>query len=183
MKDCDPSLGASKKYTTQSATHKASTKYVCFFCGDDDTVDTLHESATFRLNQKVTKCSTDLQDQQLLAKLSAGDLVAQDAKYHLGCLVSLYNRAAAEQARKGKQNTTDNLSRSVTLAELLKYVDESRMDEDLAPGFKFADLAKLYSARLQQFGIEQDTRPHSTDLKIVSLPTSQTWKLTKKGGM
>ena len=50
-----------------------------FFCGDDDTVDTLHESATFELNQKVTKCSTDLQDQQLLAKLSAGDLVAQDA--------------------------------------------------------------------------------------------------------
>ena len=69
-----------------------------FFCGDDDTVDTFDESATFGLNQKVTKCSTDLQDQQLLAKLSTGDLVAQDAKYHLGCLVSLYNRAAAEQA-------------------------------------------------------------------------------------
>ena len=136
-----------------------------FFCGDDDTVDTLHESATFRLNQKVTKCSTNLQDQQLLAKLSAGDLVAQDAKYHLGCLVSLYNRAAAEQARKGKQNTTDNLSRSVTLAELLTYVDESRMDEDLAPVFKLAGLVKLYSARLQQFGIDQDTRPHSTDLQ------------------
>ena len=31
VKDCDPSLGASKKYTRQSATHKASTKYVCFF--------------------------------------------------------------------------------------------------------------------------------------------------------
>ena len=43
-------------------------------CGDEDKVDTLHEAATFGLNQKVTKCATDLQDQQLLAKLSAGDL-------------------------------------------------------------------------------------------------------------
>ena len=74
MKDCDPSLGASKKYTRQRATHKGSTKYVCFFCGDDNKVDTLHKAATFGLNQKVTKCATDLQDQQLLAKLSAGDL-------------------------------------------------------------------------------------------------------------
>ena len=84
--------------------------------------------------------------------------------YHLGCLVSLYNRFAAEQARKGKQNTTDNLSRSVAFAELLTYIDESRIDEDLAVVFKLADLVKLLSARLQQFGIEQDTRPHSTDL-------------------
>ena len=43
-------------------------------CGDDHQVDTLHEAATFGLKQKVTKCATDLQDQQLLAELSAGDL-------------------------------------------------------------------------------------------------------------
>ena len=61
------------------------------------------EAATFGLNQKVTKCATDLQDQQLLAKLSGGDLVAQYVKCHLGCLVSLYNRAAAEQARKANR--------------------------------------------------------------------------------
>ena len=110
---------------------------------------------------------------------SAGDWVAQDAKYHLGCLVSLYNRAAAEQARKGKKNTIDNLSRSVALAELLTYIDESRMDEDVAPVFKLADLVKQYSARLQQFGIEQDTRPHSTDLKnriIAHFPDLKAYK-------
>ena len=164
MTDCDPSLGASKKYTRQSATQKALAKYVCFFCGNDDTVDTLHEAATFGLNQKVTKCATDLQDQQLVAKLSDGDLVAQDAKYHLGCLVSHHNRAAAEQAQNGKKNTTNNLSRSVALAELLTYIDESRMDEDVAPVVKLADHVRQYSAWLQKFGIEQDTRPHSTDL-------------------
>ena len=52
---------------------------------------------------------------------------------------------------------------TVALAELLTYIEESRMDE--AAVFKLADLVKQYSARLQQFGIEQDTRSHSTDLK------------------
>ena len=150
-----------------------------FFCEDDNTVDTLHEAATFGLNKKVTTCATDLQDQQLLIRLSAGDLVAQDAKYHLGCLVSLYNRAAAEQARK--QNTTDNLSRSVALAELLTYIDESRMDEDVAPVFKLVELVKLYSERLQQFGIEQDTRPHNTDLKNRILAHFPDLKAYKEG--
>ena len=80
-------------------------------------------------------------------------------------MLGTYGRFTAEQARKGKPNTTDNLSRDGALAELLTYIDESRMDEDLAPVFKLADLVKLYPARLQQFGIEQDTRPQSTDLK------------------
>ena len=115
MTDCDRSSGVSKNYTRQSATQEASTKHVCFFCGDEDKVHTLHEAATFGLNKKVSKFATDLQDQQLLAKLSAGDLIAQDAGY----LVSLYNRAVAEQAQKSKQNTIDNLSKNIALAELL----------------------------------------------------------------
>ena len=32
------------------------------------------------------------QDEPLLAKLSAGDIVAPDAEYHNKCLVSPYNR-------------------------------------------------------------------------------------------
>ena len=80
-------------------------------------------------------------------------------------MLGTYDRFTAEQARKSKQNTTDNLSRDVVLAELLTYIDESKMDEDLAPVVKLADLVKLYPARLQQFGIEQDTRPQSIDLK------------------
>ena len=121
MKDCDSSLGASEKYSLLDKVlhRKHRHNMSAFFFGHDDTVDTLHKTGIFGLNHKGTKCATDLQDQQLLAELSAGDLVEQDAKYHLGCLVPLYNRAAAEKARKGKQNTTDNLSKSIALAELL----------------------------------------------------------------
>ena len=126
--DCDRSSGVSKNYTRQSATQEASTKHVCFFCGDEDTVDTLHEAATFGLNKKVSKCATDLQDQQLLAKLSAGDLIAQDAGCLVSlCLVTLYyslfsitlQQSCSRASPKGKQNTIDNLSRNIALAELL----------------------------------------------------------------
>ena len=41
------------------------------------------------------KYAHDLQDENL-AKLSAGDLIAQEAKYHAKCLTNLYNRASAK---------------------------------------------------------------------------------------
>ena len=45
------------------------------------------------LMPRVPHCALQLQDKPLLAKLSAGDMAAQDAEYHVKCLVSLYNRA------------------------------------------------------------------------------------------
>lgn len=172
--------GSSKKFTRKTAQQKG-TKDVCFFCEKDDTGGTLHEAATFGLNQKVVKCATVLQDQRLLAKISAGDLIAQEAKYHLHCLVSIYNKAAAEETRKDKGDTTDKMIKGIALAELLTYIDEARMDEDVAPVFKLADLVKMYSVRLQQLGVEQDTRPHSTDLKNRILAHFPDLKAHKEG--
>ena len=47
----------------------------------------LHDAMT----PKITQCALKLQDQNVIAKLSPGDLVAQEAKYHSQCLVKLYN--------------------------------------------------------------------------------------------
>ena len=55
------------------------------------------------------------------------------------------------------------------------------MDEDLAAVSKLADLVKLYSARLQQFGIEHFTHPHSTDLKNCILAHFPDLKAYKEG--
>ena len=41
------------------------------------------------VDEKVRECAILLQDGKLVAKLSAGDLIAIDAKYHVKCLVSL----------------------------------------------------------------------------------------------
>ncbi len=92
-------------------------------------------------------------------------MIAQDAKYHLKCLVSLYNKTeAVHDKNKNNQESMENISYSITLAELLAYIDEARKDDDIRV-FKFTDLCKLYSTRLQQLGVEQHDSVHSTRLK------------------
>lgn len=91
-------------------------------------------------------------------------MVAQDAKYHPRCLVALYNKAAIPKD-KDTMNKTDKICHGIALTELLTYIDETRIDEDVAPVFKLADLVILYSTRLEQLGVEQHVKPHSTELK------------------
>lgn len=50
---------------------------------------------TMKLNQRLSGCGQTLGDHRLLAKLSTGDVVAQELKYHSGCIVALYNRERA----------------------------------------------------------------------------------------
>ncbi len=178
---------AAKKFTRQSTQHQTASKEVCFFC-EGEKSGPLHEASTFDLNKKVRKFALDIQDQKLLAKLSAGDLIAQEAKYHLKCLMQLYHKAQVMES-KDTQSRTDMFNKGIALAELLAYIEEARTDEDVAPVFKLADLARLYSKRLKQLGVEQDTRTHSTELKnrilshfpdltaYSSLPLTQIWEV------
>ena len=116
------------------------------------------------LDSCVRKCVHDLQDERLLAKLSSKDTIAQEAKYHPKCLVALYNKAAALHAEDLDQHDRrDKLSHGIALAELLAYIDEARMDEDVAPVFNLSDLVKLYSS-IKELGVEQLAHPHSTEL-------------------
>ena len=54
-----------------------------------------HQAATLELDKHVRKAAEFLEDTTLLAQLSAGDMVAREAKYHKKCLTSLYNRVRA----------------------------------------------------------------------------------------
>lgn len=53
----------------------------------------------------------------------------------------------------------------MAFAELVSYIEELQTDEDIAPGFKLADLNRLYSSRLEKLGLKQYSRVHSTKLK------------------
>lgn len=68
---------------------------MCFFCEKPSSSDILHEACTFRIDSRVRKCALDLQYERLLAKLSAGDMVALEAKYHARFLVAYCNKASA----------------------------------------------------------------------------------------
>ena len=77
------------------------------------------------MDDRVRKCAVRLGDKQLLAKLSAGDLVAQEAKYHAKCLVSLYNKARDSKSDQ-KDSHMKNIGHGIALAELVLYINDTR---------------------------------------------------------
>ena len=118
---------------------------LCFFCGQPPGTSGLHEAATFQVDKRVKACAELLQDTILLAKLSAGDMVALEAKYHAKYVVGLYNRARKAKAKGLKTTSEEEVMSRIAFAELVMYIVETRYsDDDKAPVFKLSDLAQLY---------------------------------------
>lgn len=154
------------KYTRQGSHSDASSfKSKCFFCDDEaSTSDPLHEVCTLSMDAGVRKCAFQLQDQKLLAKLSAGDLIAQEAKYHKRCLTSLYNTARS-QGSKERNEDADQISHGIALAELVMYITAKHSNNEMAPVFKLCDLAQLYTQKLKELGVDDLKKLHTTRLK------------------
>lgn len=139
-------------------------KESCFFCGQAADTDSLHEASTFQIDHRVRECAELVQDTLLLGKLSMGDMVALEAKYHTKCLVALYNRARKVKADT-QQGGTDIDVHGFVFAELVMYIEEACLEATTAPVFKLADLAHLYMSRMEQFGVVNDKRVNTTRLK------------------
>lgn len=108
----------------------------------------------------VRKCALKLQDKSLLAKLSAGDLIAQ-------ATLSVSPLCTTKHARdtKSPEPNADDVNHGIALAGLVSFIEEVRTDSLVAPLFKLADLVDLYSTRLEQMGTHVAGRVHSTKLK------------------
>ena len=78
----------------------------CFFCEQPGNQSNLHQAETLKVDKKVRDCAVLLNDGKLIAKLSVGDMVALEAKYHTSCLVSLYNRARNQRSASLKESNT-----------------------------------------------------------------------------
>ncbi|CAC5399802.1 unnamed protein product [Mytilus coruscus] len=73
----------------------------CFFCGESS--GELHKVATFGIDSNVRKYSLEVQDTVLLAKLSAGDMISQEAMYHKRCYSNLFNKARPQKKAMGRK--------------------------------------------------------------------------------
>jgi len=104
--------------------------------------------------------------QPLLTKLSAGDLIAQEAKCHAPCLASLYNKVRDTKAQESK---VDNVNHGIAFAGLVSYIEEVCMDNLVVPVFRLTDLMNMYSTRLVQLGMYVMGCVHST--KFVMWPS------------
>ena len=106
-------------------------------------------------------------DEELLAKLSAGDLVALEAKYHAPCLASLYKKAERVKKKKAKKmgQLLDDW-RIWRFAELISFIEKLRMvSTALLPVFRLAELVGKYTSRLKQLGENTPAHNHTTHLK------------------
>ena len=118
---------------------------------------------TMQLNDRVNECARTLGDGQLLAKLSGGDVVAQELKYHPLCLVGLYNIESPHlkslSDKQSKHNCPVKGANRLAFSELVTYINETKNNSESTTlvVFRLADLAALYKQRLQQFGpLSQD---------------------------
>ncbi|KAL8624292.1 hypothetical protein ACOMHN_034015 [Nucella lapillus] len=140
---------------------------ICFLCDEEGNSKdlTLRNASTFQLDGKVRKCAILLQDKKLLAKLSAGDIMAQELKYRTSCLIRWYRRAQPK-AENNEQEKGQMLN-GLVFAELIEHIEEQRdqAPEDVLTVFKLADLAIMYQQRLKDYGL-QPGRIHSSRLKM-----------------
>ena len=159
----DDDTGSLQKSTRKSEKRASIETY--FFCDKPapDGEFLTRKASTFGLDMNVRKAAMKLQEKSPLAKLSAGDLIAQDAQYHLKCLNSLYNRA--REKKSSEDSDKDRMNHSLAFAELISYIEETRMDTSVTSIFKLSDLVTLYTTRLEQLGSNVVGRVHSTDLK------------------
>lgn len=88
----DPSMNLPKRVTRKNLNVRNFQTCSCFFCDEEDDKINLHQCQTISTSQRVHKIAVGLGDTQLIAKLSEGDMIATEAKYHDKCLVRLYNR-------------------------------------------------------------------------------------------
>lgn len=154
----------------------------CFFCDSDaDAGESLHKASTLELDARVRKCALELLDKPLLAKLSSGDMVAQDAEYQIKCLVTLSNRARASKSCSSDRDV-DAINHGIAFVEPWSYMEEARVDNLVAPIFKLSDLANLYSSRLEQLGTKLPGCVHSTKLKNRILAYVPDMKAHAQGG-
>ena len=125
----------------------------------------LRLAATFGLIEKVHQCALKLQDNELLGKLSEGDLIAQDAQYHVQYLVSLYNRARAKETKPSSNSDVYTMNEGIAFAKLVSYIEDCCLDSTTASVFKLAHLENMYSTQMIQLGTDVVERVHSTKLK------------------
>lgn len=157
------STGTPTVHTRSAAAHRLpqSTEPICFFCNKQAGTADLHEAATKEIDKHVRRCATELGDTELLAKLSAGDMIAIEAKYHRNCLRALYNKIRPAAL---KDEDADRLH-GIAFAELVVFMEDMHADEDNAPVFKLSDVANLHKTRLEQLGATVTNRIHTTRLK------------------
>lgn len=164
---------ANVDFTTPRLTRSFSFKYdtfshTCLFCESGSVGDPMSQVCTFGVCAKIRKCAETLQDSEMLGKLSEGDLIAREAKYHARCLVNFYSRAArfrnANDIDDAEPTGSPSVASGIAFAGLVAHMEDIRRNRTVSAIFKLSDLVLLYTGHLEQLGFSH-ARENSTRLK------------------
>jgi hypothetical protein len=157
---------------------------VCFLCEIKEPLQDLRQAMTMALDKRLNECARTLNDGKLLARLSGGDVVAQELKYHCQCLTALYNRERAFLNRRKQEEGQTNREREVyahVFSELLVYIIETKTSATTGPVvFRLAELVTMYYQRLEQLGLD-NPQVNATRLKDKLLAEIPELEAHKKG--
>jgi len=155
--------------STRSKHESVDIKNVCLFCNAvaGETKEKLINASTLTLGPKILAHATELQDSQLLAKLSSSDFVAMEAKYHKLCYVTFLTRVrSSERANDRFLNNPERLTYGLVVSELVQYIQDMYMYSNTSPVFKLSELTRLVTERMEHLGVEaSDNTVNRTRLK------------------
>ena len=164
---CEKKRDIVKDTTIQHCKRRSIDYDNCLFCelpGNEE--DKFSSIKSLGCSDWINTMINDLQDIELMVKVSGSDLIAKTAKYHKTCLTKFYNRhkSLMRTNNTGKKEN-EKLIEGRALLEVFCYIRECL--EEGTHFFKVAELQKLYQARLAEYGIEKYI--HSTRLKELIL--------------
>ena len=139
--------------TSKRSARQSHDKESCIFCSE--MAGKLHECATMNIGDELRKMATELHDSNLLAKVSSGDVVAIEAKYHFECLSKYRNKhRALQRSISSMQSEKDDVLQvqAIVFAELVDFIECQ-----VAAGqfiFKLAELHTIFQTRLRSIGHE-----------------------------
>ena len=142
----------------------------CLFCDEGDKVGVLHSFTTIEADRNLRQIVNDLQDLEPLAKISGGDLIAIEAKYHMKCLSNLRNKHRSFQ-RKSKSDQfleaeeEERFNEARAFVELLEYIEDSVENGTLF--FTLPERHSLFENRLSDLGYPKSVNRSRLKSKIL----------------
>ena len=152
---------------------------ICFFC---DTQDDATLASTMKLDANVRSAAQQLGDEKLLAKMSEGDMVAIEAKYHIKCLNNLSNKLRKQNNESDNASDEDSINYGMALVKLTDIINNTIQNATEVPVFKLSELKVTFNHILISHGTH-DFNIHSTRLKdhlLQHIPGLESLKKEKK---
>ena len=137
---------------TQSSFDAKNFQSICFLC-NESTAEQLYLVISLEMDKKVTKNAAELLDERLIAKLTEGDFVATESKYHKSCLAEFYNKVTTFASKASTAEQEKSIAEGIVVAEIERYVREIiEVESDNIPVFYLQELKKLYVQQMKYYG-------------------------------